>query len=120
MTRFDRSKGVRVVISRPVLTAIFDECDRYGDVETGGRIVGTFRSGRTLDVNVTGMIDAGPQARRAVTSFFQDGEYQEGVFREIEREHPDVEHLGTWHTHHVNGRSEEHTSELQSRLHLVC
>ncbi len=103
MTRFDRAKGVRVVISRSVLAAIFDECDRYGDVETGGRIVGTYRSGRSLDVNVAGMIDAGPQARRAVTSFFQDGEYQEGVFREIEREHPDIEHLGTWHTHHVNG-----------------
>jgi hypothetical protein len=36
-------------------------------------------------------------------SFFQDGEYQEGVFREIERHHPEVEHLGNWHTHHVNG-----------------
>ncbi|MBI3983212.1 MAG: hypothetical protein HY337_09880 [Gemmatimonadetes bacterium] len=86
-----------------MLTAVFDECDRYGHVETGGRIVGTYRRGRNLDVTVTGMIDAGPQARRAVTSFFQDGEYQEGVFREIEREHPDIEHLGTWHTHHVNG-----------------
>ncbi len=103
MTHFDRTEGVRVVISRSVLTAIFDECDRYGHVETGGRIVGTYRSGRSLDVNVTGMIDAGPQARRAVTSFFQDGDYQEGVFREIENQHPDIEHLGTWHTHHVNG-----------------
>src|SRR5205809_5750023 len=24
------------------------------------------------------------------------------------------------HAHHAGGRSEEHTSELQSRLHLVC
>src|SRR2546429_2103559 len=40
-----------------------------------------------------------------------------------------VRHLGrerrvrahvTAHTHGVPGRSEEHTSELQSRLHLVC
>jgi hypothetical protein len=25
------------------------------------------------------------------------------VFRAIEARHPDVEHLGNWHTHHVNG-----------------
>jgi hypothetical protein len=36
-------------------------------------------------------------------SFFQDGEYQEKVFRKIEDHHPEIEHLGNWHTHHVNG-----------------
>ena len=36
-------------------------------------------------------------------SFFQDGAYQERVFRQIESSHPEIEHLGNWHTHHVNG-----------------
>ena len=103
--QFERCKGVRVVISRTVLNAVFDECDRYSDVETGGRLIGTYRQGRSLEILVTGMIDAGPGAKRSRTSFFQDGEYQEEVFRRIEREHSDIEHLGTWHSHHVNGLS---------------
>lgn len=100
---FEKARGVRLVISRAVLDAVFDECDRYDDVETGGRIIGTYDRGRALHIHVSGMIDAGPKAQRARTSFFQDGDYQEKVFRSVENEHPAVEHLGTWHTHHVNG-----------------
>jgi hypothetical protein len=33
----------------------------------------------------------------------QDGDYQERVFRELEAQHPKIEHLGNWHTHHMNG-----------------
>jgi len=34
---------------------------------------------------------------------FQDGDYQEDVFRKVEEQDRNIEHLGTWHTHHVNG-----------------
>lgn len=101
--RFEPAQHVQITIPQQVLDAVFDDCDKYDDVETGGRIIGTFKRGRTLDIHVNGMIDAGPAARRARTSFFQDGEYQTQVFRAIEEEQPAVEHLGTWHTHHVNG-----------------
>jgi hypothetical protein len=43
------------------------------------------------------------RAERSPTYFLQDGEYQEKLFRAIEVQHPDIEHLGNWHTHHVNG-----------------
>jgi hypothetical protein len=74
-------------------------------METGGALIGTYRgSPRTgLFINCDGVIDAGPYARRTRTSFFKDGEYQERMFREIENERPEIEHLGNWHTHHVNG-----------------
>jgi hypothetical protein len=101
-----RSKNspVTVNIARAALESIFDECDRYNVDETGGRLLGTFHSnGAHLDITVNGVIDSGPSAQRSNTSFFQDGEYQEKVFRSIEAQHPDVEHLGNWHTHHVNG-----------------
>jgi hypothetical protein len=52
---------------------------------------------------VLGVIGPGPQAQRSATSFFQDGDYQERVFRQIEEKHSNIEHLGNWHTHHVNG-----------------
>jgi hypothetical protein len=101
-----KSKDPKVAISFPrkVMEAVFNECDQYDLDETGGRIVGTYHTkGGEYHLDVLGVIDPGPNARRSPTSFFQDGEYQEKVFREIEKDHPNLEHLGNWHTHHVNG-----------------
>ncbi len=95
---------VRVILPRAALMTIFDECDRFDHDETGGRVLGTYSEQHgTLTLNVSGLIDAGPGATRSPVSFFQDGAYQEGVFRQIERTHPKIEHLGNWHTHHMNG-----------------
>lgn len=96
---------VDITIPRAALEAIFDECDRYDRDETGGRLIGTYRTrfGGRLSISVSGVIEPGPSARRSSTSFFQDGEYQETIFRRVEEQHRDIEHLGNWHTHHVNG-----------------
>ena len=101
-----RSKQPEVEISMPskALEAVFDECDRHDIDETGGRIIGMYKkTGRDYQIDVLGVIGPGPNARRTPTSFFQDGEYQERVFRDMERDYPNLEHLGNWHTHHVNG-----------------
>ena len=67
-------------------------------------MVGHFALERnTLVVRARGVIEPGPNARRTRTSFLQDGDYQTEVFRRIEAEDPTIEHLGNWHTHHVNG-----------------
>lgn len=93
-----------ITLPRKVLDAIFNECDKYEADETGGRIVGFYqKKGRRLHIDVLGIIGPGPNARRTPTSLFQDGDYQEAVFRELEKQYPTVEHLGSWHTHHVNG-----------------
>jgi hypothetical protein len=66
--------------------------------------VGTYEEkGGKLVLRVAGMIESGPRASRSPVSFFQDGEHQERIFRQIERDHREIEHLGNWHTHHVNG-----------------
>src|SRR5262245_14169366 len=94
----------RVALPHAALTVVFDECDGFDHDETGGRVIGTYNvEGSHLSINVTGIIESGPRARRSAVSFFQDGEHQERIFREIERHHPAIEHLGNWHTHHVNG-----------------
>jgi len=102
--RFTKARNVRVEMPKAALEAVFDECDRYDVDETGGRILGTYeqRGGKLL-ITVSGIIEPGPAARRSATSFFQDGPYQEKIFRRIEERAPTVEHLGNWHTHHVNG-----------------
>jgi hypothetical protein len=117
---FSRGKTVRIVISSKALEAVFDECDRYNIDETGGRLIGTFSEvGNELIVNVSGVIESGPQARRSNTSFFQDGEYQESVFRQIEASHPEIEHLGNWHTHHVNGYATLSGGDVQTYQRIV-
>lgn len=93
-----------ISIPRSALGAIFDECDRYNVDETGGRLIGTYRrDGKQYEIQVQGVIGPGPNAQRSPTCFYQDGEYQENIFRSIEDNHPTIEHLGNWHTHHVNG-----------------
>lgn len=102
--KFHTTDKVRLAIPRTALITAFDECDGFDRDETGGRVIGMFEEHRgKLVIQVAGIIEAGPQARRSSVSFFQDGEYQEQVFRRIEDDHPEIEHLGNWHTHHVNG-----------------
>ena len=97
-------RSIRVEIAREVLESVFEECDRHDREETGGRIVGHFSmDSGTLVVRAAGVIEPGPKARRTSTSFFQDGDYQTEVFRELEVKDPSIEHLGNWHTHHMNG-----------------
>lgn len=102
---FSRKKlEVSVAIAGGVLEAIYDECDRFDRDETGGRIIGTYKQkGAHYHIQVSGMLGPGPNAERSATYFMQDGEHQERMFRAIEAKHPEIEHLGNWHTHHVNG-----------------
>jgi hypothetical protein len=93
-----------IAIPRLILQGIFDECDRYPEEETGGRLLGFYSwRGTDLHIDVKALIGAGLNAKRSRVSFFQDGDYQERLFRAVERKHPTIEHLGNWHTHHVNG-----------------
>jgi len=101
---FTRADDVKIVLPRAAVEAVFDECDRYNVDETGGRILGKYQGhGNRLGISVTGIIEPGPNAQRTQTYFKQDGAYQEQVFRRIEDTEPTIEHLGNWHTHHVNG-----------------
>lgn len=99
-----KSPSVSIALARTALESIFNDCDKFDADETGGRLLGTYsnRDGR-LEIQVSDVLEAGPQAQRSRTFFQQDGDYQERRFREIEAEQPDIEHLGNWHTHHVNG-----------------
>jgi hypothetical protein len=93
-----------IAIAQGALESIFDECDRYDADETGGRLLGTCRErDGCTEIEVKAVLEPGPNAQRSPTYFLQDGEHQERLFRAIEASHPDIEHLGNWHTHHVNG-----------------
>jgi hypothetical protein len=112
---FNSKPKFRVYISRDALESVFDECDQFDFDETGGRLIGAYtRTGDCYDVEVQGVIGPGPNARRSATSFFQDGEYQERIFRHIESRNSAIEHLGNWHTHHVNGLETLSSGDLRT------
>lgn len=101
---FTKSDNINLVIPRSAIEVVFDECDRYDADETGGRILGTYQESRNeLAITVSGIIEPGPDTRRTGTFLKQDGAWQEQVFRQVEEREPSIEHLGNWHTHHVNG-----------------
>lgn len=112
--------NITISISKEVLVAIFDECDKHNVNETGGRIIGYYQNHNgSLSIDACGLIGPGPNARRSSTSFFQDGEHQEAIFRKIEARHPHIEHLGNWHTHHVNGLNTLSSGDIQTYKRIV-
>ncbi|HTV75058.1 MAG TPA: hypothetical protein VME66_15295 [Candidatus Acidoferrales bacterium] len=117
---FHRTDRVKVAIPQAALTAIFDDCDRFERDETGGRLVGTYEQhAHGIVIDVRAVIESGPSARRSNVSFFQDGEYQERRFRELEDICPAIEHLGNWHTHHVNGHPTLSGGDVQTYQRIV-
>ena len=111
---------VSVSICADVLETVFDECDKSSENETGGRIIGFYEQHKNeLHIKACGVIGPGPNSRQSPTSFFQDGEYQESVFRKIEERYPDVEHLGNWHTHHVNGLNTLSQGDIGTYMRIV-
>ncbi len=101
---FTKADDVQLIIPRSAIEAVFDECDRYDADETGGRLLGTFVEDKgSLRITVSGVIEPGPRTQRSAVYLKQDGNYQEQVFRQVEEKIPSVEHLGNWHTHHMNG-----------------
>ena len=96
--------SVHISLPEKILNGMFDECERYLEEETGGRLLGFWTwKGTDLRIDVRAVLPAGPKARRSRVDLFQDGDYQEQLFRAVEKQHPTIAHLGNWHTHHCNG-----------------
>ena len=99
-----RKPAFKISIARGALETIFDECDRYDVDETGGRLIGTYHHSRgRYEIQVKGILDSWAKgnaiADQLLSRWRLSGKYVPG-----DRScHPEIEHLGSWHTHHVNG-----------------
>jgi hypothetical protein len=101
---------VEIIFDRHVFEYILHELHRYPTSEEGGKYIGYIdltkqnRSGdRNYRVIITDFLPGGPNARRTAVEFLPDGEFQEKLFRQAESMDSNVEHVGTWHSHHCNG-----------------
>ncbi len=106
---------LQVAFDRRVLDYIVAELKKSPTVEEGGKYVGyLLQEGSSqlstlgLELNlpalvVTDFLPSGPNAVRTDVELRPDGEYQDRLFRRLEQIDPEIEHLGTWHSHHCNG-----------------
>jgi hypothetical protein len=106
---------VQIVFHAGIFGHMLDEISKHPSEEEGGKYIGhLFEPGR-LSIEgvdnkkgchtllITDFLPSGPKAVRTAVEFLPDGEYQEALFRKLEAQDPDIEHLGSWHTHHCNG-----------------
>ncbi len=95
--------SVNIEISADVKHRILNAISR-SNIEEGGKLLGKIsQSGGSLSIEVATYIDSGPGVDNSATHLHPDGEYQESMFRVLEQFDPEIDHIGSWHSHHCNG-----------------
>jgi hypothetical protein len=83
------------------------ELHRHPNCEEGGKYIGYLQASEgnvpTNTVTITDFLPGGPDAKRTAVEFLPDGDFQETLFRQAETRDREIEHIGTWHSHHCNG-----------------
>lgn len=104
------SSHCEVVFDRHVFEYIIQELQRYPTSEEGGKYIGyidldpqSLGRDRNYRVIITDFLPGGPNAKRTAVEFLPDGDFQERLFRQAESRDTNLEHLGSWHSHHCNG-----------------
>ncbi|NVL89545.1 MAG: hypothetical protein HWN69_00925 [Desulfobacterales bacterium] len=111
--------SVSVEIYEAVLNRIQSTIGK-SDFEEGGKLLGRLRNdGRNLLITVESYIDSGPGVSHSATHLHPNGEYQERAFRLVEAFDSEIEHLGSWHSHHCNGLPELSNGDISGYIRSV-
>jgi len=120
--RYERAsrKYLRIEVESRIYDRI-SRAVRHSDVEEGGKLIGHMKTdGKdTVILQVLSYIDSGPGVDNSQTHLHPDGEYQEAAFRLVESYLPDIEHLGSWHSHHCNGLSDLSSGDIDGYIRSV-
>nr|WP_159059606.1 hypothetical protein [Streptomyces antibioticus] len=106
---------LRVFVPTRVTHRFTEEILRHPQVEVGGKYVGFIRGTKRfrgltdrhkamgeLVMVVLDYIDDGPLSERTAVTHRGDSRFQTQEFRKLEARFPELEHLGSWHSHHPN------------------
>ena len=112
----DGRRGPLVIVPRRVADRFTAEIRAHPHIEVGGKYVGFIRGASRykslverknalsgLVFHVTDYLDDGPNAERTGGFHRGDADWQTQEFRRLEQQNPDLEQLGSWHSHHPNG-----------------
>jgi hypothetical protein len=126
-----RDLKIQLGLDRRVLSYITNELGKNPNVEEGGKYVGYLlpaSDSRLRDYGfdpsaqvmvITDFLPSGPNATRSAVELQPDGEYQERLFRQVEKMDREIEHVGTWHSHHCNGLQTLSSGDLVGYLRTV-
>jgi len=90
------------------------------DIEEGGKFLGrVIQQGKNILFDVQTYLDSGPRVSNSETHLVPDGEYQENLFRIVEGYDPEIEHVGSWHSHHCNGYPELSEGDIRGYINNV-
>lgn len=118
-----RPQSITVNFDRRVLEWILSETSKHPESEEGGKYIGHMKVSEidhdAISVTINDFLPGGPRAKRTAVEFMPDGEYQESLFRQVERLDSDVEHLGSWHTHHCYGLDRLSSGDIKGYFRTV-
>jgi hypothetical protein len=108
--RLHLPSNCEIIFDRHIFDYMLHELHRYPTSEEGGKYIGYLdvsnphrSKDRDCRVMITDFLPGGPNATRTAVEFLPDGDFQEQLFRQAEKRDSNVEHLGSWHSHHCNG-----------------
>ncbi len=103
LNKREQEFSATVEIPKVVIDRIKDTV-LQSNVEVGGKFLGRIkkRSGNNTHMQIETFIDSGPGVDQSGAHIIPDAEYQEALFRVIETIDPDIDHIGSWHSHHCN------------------
>lgn len=116
---YEKEYQFSVEIFKPVMDRIFKNLSS-SDVEEGGKFLGKiYENGNQISVSIYTYIDVGPKASNSPTHVMPDGNHQEYLFRLIENYDSEIEHVGSWHSHHSNGYQNLSNGDMETYVYNV-
>lgn len=126
----------QIVIHPDVIERSRAEIAANPRVEVGGKLIGYLiesssheqgfwlgkRRGASSDratLLVLGSLPSGPRTERSPVELVPDGTFQAALFQDLVAQDRDIEHLGTWHSHHPNGLRQFSSGDRQHYQSLV-
>jgi len=127
------SSGISEIrIRTSLIPEIFKNLNPSSLVEEGGILIGFLEKNETSSDSegerwkvsqsrliVADQILSGPAARKTAGSLHSDLDFQASVFRKIESKEMNIQHLGSWHSHHCNGYQVLSNGDLESYSDMV-
>jgi hypothetical protein len=118
-TRSNETRTFSIEIYEPIFNRIQTSL-LSSNIEEGGKFLGKIYEDRNqITIKIYSYIDAGPNVSNSQTHIIPDGEHQERLFRVIESYDPNIEHIGSWHSHHCNGYQDLSNGDIEGYYHNV-
>ncbi|MHA1401351.1 MAG: hypothetical protein ACTSQE_13465 [Candidatus Heimdallarchaeaceae archaeon] len=119
--------NVEVNVCKSVIEHFYKDLCKTGHNEIGGKLVGYLshlrkedtKNKKSLKIKIVSYIPPGIKTTRTPSLLLSDAEFQKICFEEVFKLDPNLEHLGSWHSHHSNGLSMLSKTDIEGYFYNV-